>query len=326
MALDPIWQQQLSLVSYGNLYLQQAKPIEPWLEHAIFYGQQFEFRDLNSHALLASHFQLWLQGLKAQGVQRLSLHAPQLLIKDKNPNPNVVLIDAAPVMVSHSAKGKQVWIYGAELAAWDEEIFSKMPADQPFEPSFKTPITQRSHIQHYQFWRFTLSKKHDKAILNDLKTVNWDVMHQQLLQQFISPALDQGFMGQTELDSPFYGSTLIEAHPDVKVMDHIQLLPILPSETPAALAHAWLHRATAFCDWLQEHPQALPASFTQKWQQAMTQLIVDIANHYPTAHLTPATTDTNAKTPTQTHKGGATVWTILLIVMILCAAAYYFNL
>lgn len=314
MTLDPIWQQQLTLVSYGNQFLQQAQPIQPWLEHAIFYGQQFEFRDLNNHALLAPHFQVWLQGLKAQGVQRLSLHAPQLLAEDKNPNPNVQLIDAAPVMVSHSAKGKQVWIVGTEIAQWDDET------------AFAMPITQRSPIRRYQFWRYELAKTHQKAIEHDLKPLNWDLKHQQLNQQFLAPVLVQGFVEPSEMNSAFYGSTLIEAHPDAALMDAIQLLPIIPHDHPAPLAHEWLHRVSAIADWQAEQGISLTAAQQAEWQRAFTQLIVDIANHYPTAHFTPVRPETNDTAAQHSPKAGATVWSVLLIVIVLCAAAYYFNL
>ena len=48
MSLDPIWQQQLTLVTYGNEYLRHNLSFQRWLEHAIFDRHCFQFRDLNS--------------------------------------------------------------------------------------------------------------------------------------------------------------------------------------------------------------------------------------------------------------------------------------
>jgi len=64
MALDQIWKQQLTLVTYGNEYLTQDLSFNRWIQHSIFNQHQFAFRDLISQHLLAQHFQIWLEGLK----------------------------------------------------------------------------------------------------------------------------------------------------------------------------------------------------------------------------------------------------------------------
>ena len=84
MALDQIWKQQLTLVSYGNEYLTQNMSFSHWVDHAIFNQHAFAFRDLISQHLLAQHFQIWLEGLKKQGVYKLSLHNSSILNDEKN--------------------------------------------------------------------------------------------------------------------------------------------------------------------------------------------------------------------------------------------------
>lgn len=79
MALDQIWKQQLTLVTYGNEFLTKELSFNRWKQHPIFDQQQFAFRDLLSQHLLAQHFQVWLEGLKKQGTKRLSLHSSSLL-------------------------------------------------------------------------------------------------------------------------------------------------------------------------------------------------------------------------------------------------------
>jgi hypothetical protein len=64
MALDQIWKQQLTLVTYGNEYLAGNLNFSRWIEHPIFNQNRLIFRDLLSQHLLAQHFQIWLEGLK----------------------------------------------------------------------------------------------------------------------------------------------------------------------------------------------------------------------------------------------------------------------
>lgn len=64
MALNQIWKQQLTLVTYGNEYLRQNLSFSQWRQHHIFDQHSFQFRDLISQHLLAQHFQVWLEALK----------------------------------------------------------------------------------------------------------------------------------------------------------------------------------------------------------------------------------------------------------------------
>lgn len=64
MALDQIWKQQLTLVTYGNEYLAGNLNFSRWIEHPVFDQNRLIFRDLLSQHLLAQHFQIWLEGLK----------------------------------------------------------------------------------------------------------------------------------------------------------------------------------------------------------------------------------------------------------------------
>ncbi len=43
MALDQIWKQQLTLVTYGNEYLTQDLSFNRWIQHSIFNQHQFAF-------------------------------------------------------------------------------------------------------------------------------------------------------------------------------------------------------------------------------------------------------------------------------------------
>ncbi|MFM6958572.1 MAG: hypothetical protein ACKOXD_08510, partial [Acinetobacter sp.] len=118
MALDQIWKQQLTLVTYGNEFLAGNLNFSRWIEHPIFNQNRLIFRDLRSQHLLAQHFQIWLEGLKKQGVKKLSLHLSSILNDEQNPNPNVELLPFAHFIVSHQANKKTAWICGLELAEW----------------------------------------------------------------------------------------------------------------------------------------------------------------------------------------------------------------
>jgi hypothetical protein len=56
MALDQIWKQQLTLVTYGNEYLEGNLNFSRWVEHPIFNQNRLIFRDLLSQHLLAQQF------------------------------------------------------------------------------------------------------------------------------------------------------------------------------------------------------------------------------------------------------------------------------
>lgn len=83
MALDQIWKQQLTLVTYGNEYLSHELSFSRWLQHSIFYQHYFQFRDLGSQHLLAQHFQVWLEGLKKQGFTALVYIFPHYSLMNK---------------------------------------------------------------------------------------------------------------------------------------------------------------------------------------------------------------------------------------------------
>ena len=106
MALDQICKQQLTLVSYGNEFLAGNLNFNRWIEHPIFSKNCLIFRDLLSQHLLAQHFQIWLEGLKKQGVKKLSLHLSSILNDEQNPNPNVELLPFAHFIVSHQTNKK----------------------------------------------------------------------------------------------------------------------------------------------------------------------------------------------------------------------------
>jgi len=110
MALDQIWKQQLTLVTYGNEYLKQNLSFNHWVQHAIFNQHNLHFRDLLSQHLLAQHFQVWLEALKKQGTQRISLHSSSLLNDEKNPNANVELLAIPHIIISHEQHKKAAWI------------------------------------------------------------------------------------------------------------------------------------------------------------------------------------------------------------------------
>ena len=112
MALDQIWKQQLTLVTYGNEYLEGNLNFSRWVEHPIFNQNRLIFRDLLSQHLLAQHFQIWLEGLKKQGVKKLSLHLSSVLNDEQSPNANVELLPFAHFIVSHQGNKKTAWICG----------------------------------------------------------------------------------------------------------------------------------------------------------------------------------------------------------------------
>ena len=136
MALDQIWKRQLTLVTYGNEYLTQGISFSRWVNHAIFNQHAFGFRDLTNQHLLAQHFQIWLEGLKKQGVYRLSLHSSSILNDEQNPNANVELLAIPHFIVSHDQQKKTAWIFGKELAEW-------YSADNDYE----APETQRPNLR-----------------------------------------------------------------------------------------------------------------------------------------------------------------------------------
>ena len=191
MAIDQIWKQQLTLVTYGNEYLSQDLSFNRWLQHSIFNQHQFAFRDLISQHLLAQHFQVWLEGLKKQGVQRLSLHRSTLLEDEQNPNVNVELLPFEYFIVSHEAQKKNAWIIGKELPEW-------YTADNDYE----APVTQRSSLRHETFWQYELNSKLARRVLADLEQPNWDDIQVFMDHELFDTRFAQGFVQPARLGQP----------------------------------------------------------------------------------------------------------------------------
>ncbi|WP_297425073.1 hypothetical protein [uncultured Acinetobacter sp.] len=330
MALDPIWQQQLTLVSYGNQYLAHDLNLSRWLNHAIFAQHAFFFRDLNSQQLLAQHFQIWLEGLKAQGVTRLSLHCSSLLLNEKNPNPNIELIPYAHFIVSHSPKAQHAWLCGRELAAWYQS-----------EQDYEAPIGQEMVNRVETLWRYELNSKLAKHIAADLQCPNWDEIEQFLQTELFNHPLAQDFT-VPHAGMAYYGI------PDPQ--DQSDYLALIPSEVQADYAHERLHQLDALTQHIatlrklaqQQDAQDLPAErhlqykhFAEKIEDLHAKFIVKVANHYATAHLshqsaqTPldSAIDEKLDFPTASSKkvGATHVIKLILMTALICAAAYYFG-
>ncbi|MBP6191393.1 MAG: hypothetical protein KA331_02385 [Acinetobacter sp.] len=332
MPLDQIWKQQLSLVSYGNEFLAGHLNLSDWIEHAIFNQHGLIFRDLQSQQLLAQHFQIWLEGLKQQGVNKLSLHLSSLLNDEKNPNPNVELLPFAHFIVSHQAKQKTAWICGLELPQWDTH-----------EQEFTPPHDQQNTLTQTTFWRYGLNDKFSKKINADLNNPNWNDINQFMQTELFQHQYAAQFFEPPQYEWTFYGYDI----------DHIDIskqhLAIIPSDYPADLAHQLLHRSLALVDYLQEkqrHPyddtgglirpeeQINLRNFAQKTDDLLAKLIVKTANHYQTAQIIveeeiiDRTMETLAPSdPAQQHKVDASsVIKLILLIVIICICAYYFGL
>lgn len=342
MALDQIWKQQLTLVTYGNEFLTQDLSFSRWLNHSIFNQHHLTFRDLISQHLLAQHFQIWLEGLKKQGVRRISLHSSHLLEDENNPNANVELVPLAHVIISHHAQGKTAWMIGKELAEW-------YTADNDYE----APEAQQSPLRHEVFWRYELNSKLAKRIDADLVQPNWDDIHTYTEQELFEHHLAQGFTEPTYTGLPYYGTTpTIQSH-----AENPSHLALIPTDYSSDYAHQTLYRLDALSDFIQtkiQHPynddgqvlnpeqQLNLRHFAQKIDEISAKFIVKVANHYKTAQLTPkvapdpfagmntedrAVKVSKAERPQSHHKTGASsVIKLILITIVICLIGYYFGL
>ena len=333
MALNQIWKQQLTLVTYGNEFLTGELNFSRWVEHPIFNKNRLIFRDLVSQHLLAQHFQIWLEGLKKQGVKKLSLHLSSVLNDEQNPNANVELLPFAHFIVSHQGNKKTAWICGDELAEWDN-------SDQ----DFKAPSSQQTTLHQEVFWRYELNDKFSKKIEADLQKVNWNQISIFLEKELFSSKYAEHFSEPEQQDFPFYGyETNSESLSS-------QNLAIIPTDYPADCAHSLLHRTQALTDYLEQkrqHPYAPMGelmspeeqinlrNFSQKTDDLFAKLIVKTANHYQTAQLIaeePEIIDRTMEIPhqldkTQHHKVGASgVIKLIILTVIICLVAYYFGL
>ena len=339
MALDQIWKRQLTLVTYGNEYLTQELSFSRWVNHAIFSQHAFAFRDLKTQHLLAQHFQIWLEGLKKQGVKKLSLHSATLLNEEQNPNPNVELLAIPHFIVSHEAQKQTAWIFGKELAEW-------YGADNDYE----APEAQRPNIRNEIFWRYDLNPKLSKKIEQDLAQPNWDDIQNYTDNELFESKYAKGFSEPLNKDLPYYG--LDENHPTIE-NDSIKLA-LIPTDDQADYAHETFHGFDALSTFISarlqrpydENEQILSPEeqmnlrhFLQKLEDLESKFIVKVANHYKSARLTPKIvespfdntqspqTQSIKSKPSSEHKTGKTsVFALIVITILICLAAYYFGL
>ena len=332
MALDPIWQQQLTLVCYGNEFLSREFSIQQWKQHSIFNQNVLPFRDLLSQHLLAQHFQVWLEHLKQQGVTRLSLHSSSLLNEEKNPNPNVELLPYAHFIISHSPQKATAWICGNELAEW-------YSADNEYE----FPTEQQIKLRVETLWSFELSSKLAKKALADLQAPDWEKI--------------EGYLND-ELFHTTYAAQL-EFPQNQDYIGNATLLPseanipqaLLPPQYHAQLANDLLFKLSALQERLVQQKQIQRTEgstlssteeqreiqhFSEKVDDLFAKLIVKIANHYQSAQrkvvATPLDQDTDnimkfksKPSQGQHHVSAKNVVTLILVTVIICVAAYYFG-
>lgn len=342
MALDQIWKRQLTLVTYGNEYLTQGISFSRWVNHSIFNQHAFDFRDLTNQHLLAQHFQIWLEGLKKQGVYRLSLHSASILNDEQNPNANVELLAIPHFIVSHDQQKKTAWIFGKELAEW-------YSADNDYE----APEQQRPNLRTEIFWRYDLNTKLIKRIEQDLVQPNWDDIQIYTDNELFDTQYAKGFPEPVNKDLPYYGldETLYTTE------DSSLKLALLPTDYQADYAHETFCRIDALEGFISaklKHPydeneqimspeeQMNLRHFLQKVEDLKSKFIVKVANHYKSARLTPKQiaspfdTHDNIKTEQRQafnskanpeHKPGKTgVFALIIVTILICLAAYYFGL
>ena len=338
MALDPIWKQQLTLVTYGNEFLNQELSFNRWINHVVFSQHTFAFRDLLNQHLLAQHFQIWLEGLKKQGVYRLSLHSSNLLNDEQNPNANVELLSIPHFIVSHDKQKKTAWIFGKELAEW-------YSADNDYE----APTSQQSPFRHETFWRFELNSKYNKRIEQDLAQPNWDDIQIYTDNELFATKYAQGFQEPSHKDQPYYGG-ILSKDPNQSGLQ----LSLIPTDYQADYAHETLHRLDALEKFIAakiQHPydenqqilspeeQMNLRHFSQKLEDLTAKFITKVANHYQSSRLTPKVVESpfdHSKTDAQhvLHKKSnaeqksakTSVFALIIITIFICIAAYYFGL
>lgn len=344
MALDQIWKQQLTLVTYGNAFLAQDLSFQRWVQHSIFNQHQFSFRDLNRQHLLAQHFQVWLEGLKKQGVKKLSLHNSHFLDAEQNPNPNVELLAYPHFIVSHHDKSKTAWICGKELAEWYR-------ADNDYE----APVTQTNPLRHETLWSYELNTKLSKRLESDFQTPQWDEIQLFLNNELFEHPLAEGFQNPAQYKSPYTGILNTQTQ-EWQANDLAAAQALFPTDAQADFAHQTLHRLDGLTQYIHEkaqHPYHADGSlmqpeeqlelrhFAQKIDDLWAKFIVKVANHYETAQLTKVSTHNpleGASTPIKPEltkaaasrpeaKGNnASAIKLIVITVIICAIAYYFGL
>ena len=350
MALDQIWKQQLTLVSYGNEFLNQDLSFSRWLNHQIFDQHRFLFRDLSTQHLLAQHFQIWLEGLKKQGVQRLSLHNSSVLNDEQNPNVNVELLPFPHFIVSHEKNKKTAWIFGKELPEWYNA-----------ENEYEAPKPQSLNLRCEILWRFELNTKLIKRIDADFTQPSWEEIKSFMNNELFESRYALGFINPINMHEPYYGIEQLET-----ILPNEQLsstrLALLPTDYQADYAHSTLHRLDALSTFIQQkiqHPYnedgtiILPDEqlnlrhFSQKLDDLHAKFITKIANHYKTSRLQPLEIPNNPLEETsyskpsnfkneyissnvdkpETQKSGKSgVFTLIIVTIIICLCGYYFGL
>lgn len=341
MSLDKIWKQQLALVSYGNEYLSGQIAMQQLLQHQIFNLHQFTFRDLNTQQLLAQHFQVWLEGLKQQGVQRISLHHSNLLRQEQNPNPNVELLSFAHFIVTHQGAQLSAWIFGQELAKWYKA-----------EEDFIIPPAQCSSARLMTYWRFDLNSKLSKLIKQDLLKPNWDEIHRYTESELFLHHYAQDFEYIPKTDQLYYGTSEV-GHSSENSQS--TLLALLPNYISAPYAHEMLYQLEDLSVFIQKkinHPyddqgiiytpeqQLNLRHFSEKIDDITAKFLVKVANHYPTAKLTVTASvpnepfdatmqiPTKATPLTEPHENNGkkmSVVTLIIVTAILCLIAFYYG-
>ncbi|WP_111893154.1 hypothetical protein [Acinetobacter sp. MB5] len=349
MALDPIWKQQLTLVTYGNEYLTHGLSVHQWRQIPIFDQHTFAFRDLLSQHLLAQHFQIWLENLKKQGVTRLSLHASSMLNEEKNPNPNIELLPYSHFIVSHHDKKKTAWVFGNELAEWFNT-----------EQEFMIPDAQQSSTRQETLWNFELNSKLYKKIQADLQAPEWDRIQQYLTQELFNTTYAQNVQQQHFTEQHYTGFNLTQ--PNKIAFDLEEKSALLPAQYQANLSNELLLKLEALeldlaeqAKIQSEESQVFASAdekrafkhFSQKLDDLFAKLIVKTANHYQTAQRkiiapetpfeTPAAApqtqsyanvNLNKSTATEPHKhqiSNKNVVTLIIMTILICVLAYYFG-
>lgn len=339
MAFNQIWKQQLALVTYGNEFLSQDLSFHRWVKHPIFNQHLFFFRDLQTQHLLAQHFQVWLEGLKKQGVTLLSLHNSSLLLDEKNPNPNVELLAYSHFIVSHQRNLKTAWICGKELAEWYNS-----------EQDYQAPDHQKLSSRVETMWRFNLNAQHVKRVEADLQSPDWDAIQIYTDNELFDQAIAQ------EIEKPTPGLRYF-GYPQDGLLEE-EKLTLLPQDYKAPYANETLLRLDALAnhignklnlensfeaDMSIEEKNRLRL-FQHKLDELTAKFITKVANHYKSARLAvqennspfdePLTTNqstkrlfNNSTSDTPSAKSSkSNVFALIFITVLICVLAYYFGL
>lgn len=314
MALDPIWKQQLVLVTYGNEFLKNQLSFNTWVNHDIFQNVLLQFRSLQTQHLLAQHFQIWLENLKTQGVTQLSLHEASLLKEGTNPNPNIELLQFSHFIVAHNAQKKVAWLFGQELAEW-------YTADNEYE----VPTAQQLKSKLMTMWDFELPQQVIKQVNLDLNRPNWDNISDYLEKEIFNQSYITNFT-VNELNTAYYTGT---SNPESQ--------SLLPQDYHAEISHEFLFKLEQLDQQIEKHRKesnsltAEMQSFSQKVDELFSKLIVKTANHYKEAKrkviLGNSPFDHNENSSPE-HKPSAStksVMALILITIIIGALVYYFG-